>query len=157
MDYYGIIFRGKMNKKIIELVRLASEFEKMAQQAATAAPPAAPQVSAQPSEIQAALQKAGLWEMSAQVSPLLDRANIQDTEGTVVQLVVGAGDTVTFNVTVTPNNPNAAGRLKALLNQAYAGKISQALKAAGIKAETPVTVNWLRFDQMTPTSTEGQQ
>lgn len=123
-----------MNNKLGNLIKLIGEFEKMAQQ-----------VSAQPGDIQTALEKAGLWNASADVSPLLSKAGVADDQSINISIVVSPGPSVSFSANVDPGNPNTSGRLAALLSQKYAGAMAKAIKAANLTVSDHITVNWLKF------------
>lgn len=117
------------------LHKLASEFEKLAQVA----------VSAQPGDVQSALERAKMWDLSKAVSPLLDAAGVPDSSAVHVSILVSAGPKVAFNVVLDPANPAISKKLNAMLAQRYAMPMANALKSANINAAGVLVVNWLKF------------
>lgn len=105
----------------------------------------APSFSAQPVEIETALKRAGLWELSNQISPLMDTAKVPSNASADIKLEVKPGPTVSFSALVDPTNPKAAQTLSMLLFKNFSNKMSNALKSAGVNVTDTIIVNWLKF------------
>ena len=100
------------------------------------------QTSAQPGEVQNALQAAGLWDKAAEVSPLLGSAGVDDGP-IVITMTIDKGLNFKYNVTATP--PPAALKLAGLLKVKYAGPMKAALAAAKLTVADSLDVKWLTF------------
>jgi hypothetical protein len=100
------------------------------------------QQSAQSGEIANVLQAAGLWDKSAEVSPMLTQAGVDDGP-ILINFVVDKGLNVKFNVSATPSV--AAIKLEALLKNKYSVSMRSALVAAKTVISDTVEVKWLKF------------
>lgn len=100
------------------------------------------QQTAQSGEIQKALQDAGLWDRTSEVSALLASAGVDDGAVTI-GFRVDSGLNFTFQVSATP--PAAATKLAGLLKMKYAGPMKAALQGAKIAVGNTVDVGWLTF------------
>lgn len=129
------------SKKIIEqLIKIADKQQKIIQKLVQAQ-----QVSAQPSDVQASLEKANLWSLTNQVSPLLNSAGVPDDATVNISIMAGKGPTVNYGVALNPPNANVSNKLSNLLKQHYSAPMSNALKTHAVNIENPLTLNWLKF------------
>lgn len=117
------------------LYKLAVKFEKQAQAV----------MSAQSGEIQTVLENARLWQLSANVSPLLNQAGVPDDAAVTIFILINKGPVVTFKTVLNPNNPKVAATLDMLLKQKLSVPMTNALKAAKVNINDTVTVKWLTF------------
>jgi len=101
-------------------------------------------VSAQPSDIEAALRQANLWDLSNQVAPLLNSAGVPESAAVKINIVVDKNLQVHFVVDLTPTHASAV-RLAGLLRNAYGSKMNQALAAAKLTVADTITLNWMTF------------
>ena len=115
-----------------QLLKLAVYFERQAQA-----------VSAQPGDIQTALERANLWNISPTVSPLLDAAGVPDSAKVNIAIGVNPGGHIDYHANLAPQNPHVSQKLSALLKQKLSTPMSQAIK--GLTVSNPLTVNWLTF------------
>jgi hypothetical protein len=101
-------------------------------------------VGAQAADIEAALAAARLWDLSAQVSPLLNQAGVPDSASVAVSIV--ADKMLNINFLVSTNPPHAsAAKLAQILKNIYATKMKAALQAAKLSVTDIITVKWLSF------------
>lgn len=100
--------------------------------------------SAQSADIQDALAKAGLWELSNQVAPMLNTARVPETASVQINLIVDKTLNVNFNVVLTPQS-NASAVLSRMLKANFGAKMHQALAAAKLNVAETLTVKWLSF------------
>jgi hypothetical protein len=118
-----------------KLLKLAANYEKMADSI----------MSAQPSDIEGVLQSAGLWNLSKDVSPMLNSAGVPDDAGVSISIVVGNKLETNFVVALTPPNPKASKTLSYMLHNKYAAAFSKALITAKLNVASAVVVKWLSF------------
>lgn len=106
--------------------------------------------SAQAGDIENALKQAGLWELSNQVSPMLNTAGVPDNVKVQIDLMVDRNLNVKFMVSTVPPHGSAL-RLAALLqgrptdNASLANKMRNALRAAKLSVADTLKVSWLNF------------
>src|SRR6266852_1316701 len=112
------------SKKIIaQLIKIAEKQQKIIQKLVQAQ-----QVSAQPADIQDSLEKANLWSVTNQVSPLLNAAGVPDDASVNISIIADKGPTVNYGVALNPPNAHVANKLATLLKQHYAVPMSSAIK-----------------------------
>lgn len=99
--------------------------------------------SAQPSDIEAALKAAGLWEKAPEVAPLLNAAGVADDATVAVSIIVDAHLDVKYHVDTNP--PAAALKLASLLKSKYGAAMKGALVAAKLTVADTMTLSWLHF------------
>jgi hypothetical protein len=100
--------------------------------------------SAQASDIELALQAAKLWDLSAQVAPLLNSAGVPETVALQINILVDKALNVSFEVKTTPPH-GSANALARLLKAAYGNKMKEALVAAKLSISDTLEVKWLTF------------
>src|SRR5579885_1568521 len=122
---------------IKKLLKVADKIEKRLQKQAQT-------VSAQPSDVEDVLRKANLWELSNQVSPLLNVARVPDSASVKISIVVDKNLRVNFIVELNPPHASAVA-LARLLKNTYANKMHLALAAAKLNIADTLTLNWLTF------------
>lgn len=93
-------------------------------------------------DFQDALQAAGLWDKSNEVSPMLATAGV-DNGPVAITIHLDKGMNVKFLVSATP--PAAAAKLAALLAAKYAAAMKAALIKAGLTVTDTMDVKWLTF------------
>ena len=103
------------------------------------------QMSAQPDDIARTLKAAGMFDLSAEVGPLLNQAKVPDTAAVDIKINVNKGNKVTFTSLLTPSNAPAASALSILLQKKYSTKMSDILTKANISVTDSLLVNWLTF------------
>lgn len=124
-------------KNIEKLLKLADKIEKRLKKEAQ-------MTSAQASDVEDALKAAGLWELSSNVSPMLNAAGVPESATVQINIVVDKTLRVSFVVSLNP--PHASALILArLLKNAYAGKMGAALTAAKLSVADTLTVKWLTF------------
>ena len=127
------------NKKIIaKLLKIANNQQKIIQKLAQT-------TSAQAGDVENALKKANLWELAAQVSPLLNEAGVPDDASVAINIIVDKGPMVKYAVLLNPPNAGMANKLAVSLNRHYSAAMSKALKDANLNVDSTITVNWLKF------------
>jgi hypothetical protein len=104
-----------------------------------------PTTSAQPSDVEAALKNANLWELSKQVSPLLNQAGVPDDAAVAINIIADKGGLVKYIPTINPPNPNVSNKLGSLLMKQYSASMSKALQVSNLNIESPLTLNWLKY------------
>lgn len=120
------------------LHNLAVKFEKQAQ--AT--------VAAQPGDVQTALERAKLWQLSTAVAPMLNQAGVSDDASVNISILVNkgpVGPVVAFSTNLAPPNPKVSTKLNSLLAQKFAGPMLNAIKAANLSVVDNLVVKWLNF------------
>ena len=105
----------------------------------------AQQASAQPGEIMAVLQTAGLWEKSAEVAPLLNTAGVSDDTTVQIFIIVDSKLNCTYRIATTPPRPAAAIKLRGLLNYKYSVAMKKALTTANISVTDTIELKWMNF------------
>jgi hypothetical protein len=125
----------RMMKSVNNLIKLAERFAYKLSQAQL--------TSAQPDDIRVVLEKAGMWEKSAEVAPMLNTAGVADDATVSIDFTVDKGLNIHFRVATTP--PAAAAKLTALVKAKYGNAMKAALQAAKVTVADTVDVNWLRF------------
>lgn len=99
---------------------------------------------AQAGDIEKALKDAGLWVASNDIAPMLNTARVPESVALNISVVVDKDLHVRFQVEATP--PHASANvLKQLLERAYSGKMSQALRNAKISVTDTVTAGLAQF------------
>ncbi|NJO18594.1 MAG: hypothetical protein HC877_23570 [Thioploca sp.] len=93
-------------------------------------------------DFQDTLQSAGLWDKSAEVSPMLAAAGVDDGP-VAITIRFDKGLNVKFLVSATP--PAAAAKLTALLAAKYAAAMKAACVAAKLTVTDTMDVKWLTF------------
>lgn len=101
-------------------------------------------VGAQSADVQDALAAAKLWDLSAQVAPMLNQAGVPDTASVATSIIVDKLLNVNFLATTQPPHASAA-KLAQLLKNAYSAKMKAALQAAKLSVADTITVKWLAF------------
>lgn len=126
-------------KKIIQkLIKIAENHQEIIQKLAQ-------QASAQAGDIQVALQKNNLWELSGNIAPLLNQAGVSEDASVAISIVVDKGPTLKYGVVLTPPNAGVANKLSALINSHYGAPMVKAIRGSNLTIETPITLNWLKF------------
>lgn len=105
----------------------------------------AQKTTAQAGDIETALKAANLWELSNEVSPLLDKAKVPSDASVEIKINVKSGPSVSFTALINPSNPSAAQTLSLLLLKQFSKRMMEALKKAGLDVSDMVVVNWLNF------------
>lgn len=124
-------------KSLEKMAGLADRFEtKLEKQAQV--------VGAQAADVQDALAAAKLWDLSAQVAPMLNQAGVSDSATVATSIVVDKVLNVNFLVTTAPPSA-AAAKLAQLLKNAFSVKMKAALQTAKLSVADTITVNWLTF------------
>lgn len=93
-------------------------------------------------DFQDALQRAGLWDKSQEVSAMLSAAGVDDGPISVT-IRFDKGLNVKFIVSATP--PAGAAKLTALLTTKYAAAMKAACAAAKLAVTDTMDVKWLTF------------
>ena len=93
-------------------------------------------------DFQDALHNAGLWDKSAEVSPMLATAGVDDGP-VAITIRFDKGLNVKFIVSATP--PAAATKLAGLLAAKYAAAMKAAVAAANLTVTDTMDVKWLTF------------
>lgn len=118
------------------LFNAAKKFEKQAQTVT---------VTAQPGDIQTALEQANLWNMQKAVAPMLNQAGVPEDATVNISVLADTGPKVGYNVLLQPNNPKISNTLAALLKQKFAPAMTDALKKSNVSINSLMVVNWLKF------------
>jgi len=105
----------------------------------------AQKVSAQAGDVEATLKSAGLWELSNQVSSLLDQARVPSDASVDIKINIKPGNEVSFTVLTNPANPKASQTLALLLSKSFSRKMSEVLAKSGLGVGESVVLNWLTF------------
>ena len=129
-------------KSLSKLVSLANRFTKYSQ-------------SAEGLDIENALKAGGAFNLSNEVAPLLNAAQVPEDAAVSIKIVVKPGPRFSFPVTVTRTDDNgkvvavttAAQKLSALLNnnKSIQSLLANALKNNLTKELVEQQVNWLTF------------
>lgn len=93
-------------------------------------------------DFQDALHKAGLWDKSAEVSPMLAAAGVDDGP-VAVTIRFDKGLNPKFIVSATP--PAAATKLTGMLAAKYTAPMKAAVTAAKLAVTDTMDVKWLTF------------
>lgn len=105
----------------------------------------AQQVAAQPADVEKTLSNAGLWNLSNEVSPLLETAKVPNEASVELKINVKPGGEVSFTALIEPANPKASQTLSLLLMKNFGRKMSEALKTGGTNIQNALVLNWLKF------------
>ena len=103
--------------------------------------------SAQPADIQDALEKAGLWNKTKEVGELLNTVKppVPEEVKVYTQIKVDKSLNVTILVTTKPNHASGAALAK-VLNSKFAGPMKAALKKAELDVADTMELPWLKFE-----------
>lgn len=93
-------------------------------------------------DFQDALQAAGLWDKSNEVSPMLASAGVDDGP---VAIVIHLDKAMNIKYLVTATPPAAAAKLAAMLSAKYAAAMKAALIKSGLTVTDTMDVKWLTF------------
>ena len=105
----------------------------------------AQQATAQSGDVEKVLKAAGAWDLSNQVSPLLEAAKVPSDASVDIKINVNSKNQVSFTVLLNPTNPKASQTLSLLLMKNFSKKMSDALRASGANIGDSVILNWLTF------------
>ena len=106
---------------------------------------AAQTMTAQPGDVQTALEQANIWNKQAVVSPMLNQAGVPDDAAVSISILVSQGPKVGFNVILEPKNPKVSVTLSNLLKQTFSIPMTKAIQAAKLNVASLLVVNWLKF------------
>lgn len=121
--------------KYDSLLAKASQFEKTAQA----------QMPAAPEDVENAFKRAGVWDLSNQIAPLLGRLQIGDATSVNLGMNVIPTKDVQVVATLNPPDPAKAKALAGTLQKMYGGKMSAALQASKLNIIDPIAIKWITF------------
>jgi hypothetical protein len=124
-------------RSLEKMVGLAERFEHKLEKYAQ-------EVGAQAYDVEKVLVAANLWDLSAQVAPMLAQAGVPENVSVATFIVVDKVLNVTFLVTTNPPHASAA-KLAQLLKNTYSAKMKAALQAAKLSVADTLTVKWINF------------
>lgn len=117
-----------------KLIILATMFSKQANGTTTA----------QAADVEDVLAKAGLWNVSDQVSGLLTTVQVPDDCKISLGLAVDKAYNISFIVVLNPAH-NSSKALSAELKKKFGDAMKKALMAAKLNIADTITVKWLSF------------
>lgn len=117
-----------------KLIILATMFSKQANGTTTA----------QAADVEDVLAKAGLWNVSDQVSGLLTTVQVPDDCKISLGLAVDKAYNISFIVVLNPAH-NSSKALSAELKKKFGDSMKKALMAAKLNIADTITVKWLSF------------
>jgi hypothetical protein len=103
-----------------------------------------PTTSAQSSDVEDVLAKAGLWNVSDQVAPLLDAAKVPEECKVKIGLSVDKTYNISFIALLDPQNA-AAKMLSISLKKKFGDAMKKALLNAKLNITDTLTLKWLSF------------
>lgn len=125
-----------MSDALKELLRVAEKIEKRLKLGQSA--------SSQAADVQDALAKHRLWDLSNDVAALLNAAHVPDSAAVQINMVVDKNLMPHFAVSTNPQHPSALA-LARLLQQKYGTAMQAALKAEKLNVSESLNVKWLTF------------
>jgi hypothetical protein len=121
--------------KFNKLITLADIFSKKATGATT---------TAQAADVEDALTKAGLWNISNQVAPMLTTAQVPNDCKVSLGLAVDKSYNISFIVVLNPSH-DSSKVLSMELKKKFGDVMKKALMAAKLNIADTITVKWLTF------------
>ena len=123
-----------------ELLALATQYEKLAQEGIMRGP----RISAQRGDVQSTLERAGLWDLQPEVAQLIETSKIPESASIAITILVDKALNVNFTVVTNPHNAGSL-RLVQLLKEKYAQPMRNAIGMSGLGVESVIEVPWLRY------------
>ena len=121
--------------KYRDLFEYAIQFEKSAQ----AKMPAAPE------DVENAFKTYGVWELSNEIAPILNKLKIADSVSINLGVNVLSSNAVKVTAVLSPADPAKARDLQNILQKMYGLKFVTAIQKAKLNIIDPIDVSWLKF------------
>jgi hypothetical protein len=106
--------------------------------------PASMKASAQAGDIEEALKKAGLWNKTNEIAPLLNQAGVPEDAKVFIRIKVDKRLNVKILVKTKPDHKSAR-TLEGKLNQLYASKMKAALQKQQLEVADTIELAWINF------------